>query len=443
MRIGPETFNVLQLGLGFLLIFFASDAQSAIKETIIDQKHKAGVLDEYAGYISSGISYGAFTFSNFVSAPIVRLLGPRWALVIGAVVYALFQAGFFFLNEPFLYITSILVGLASGLIWTAQGKYIAINSTDNTAGTHSSLFWGMSQLCLVGSGAFLYFAFRDLKDNDTIDDSTLNLLYGVFTAVSVAGVVVFGLLRIPERDEPFVSPELEPESKMTFKEGLYSTFKLLTEKRILFLAASFIYIGVEVPFRSGIYPSAISFTKKLATNTKAIVALNTISQGIGQVTAGFLFGILGGVTKKLGRITVILIGLVAHFLAFVAAYLNFPNDAPLGKTEKEGIIKPPNVAIALICGYLLGFGNACWNTQIFSLLVAKYNKKSAEAFALFFGFQSLTTAIAFIYASYFTMVIHILVLVVVVILGFIGFSVAEKLPTPTEEVDEHSTIHVD
>ncbi|KAE9549637.1 hypothetical protein FO519_007144, partial [Halicephalobus sp. NKZ332] len=358
MRIESETLNVLQLGAGFLLIFFSSYAQSAILETIIDAKNKDGVVDEHAGYVSAAIVTSVFTFANFIAAPVVGLLGVRWAMVSGAITYIIFQAGFLFLNEPFLYFSSALLGVGAAIIWAAQGKYIAMNSTNETASLHSSLFWGEYQLCLIGSGAFLYFAFRDLKDNDKIEDSKIRFIYGVFTTVTACGVIIFSLLRMPRREEPLIESEVEPEPKLTFKERMFSTLSLLRTRRIIFLAAAFAYVGMETSFWSGIYPSSISFTKKLAPNTKTIMAFNTIAEGLGQATAGFLFGILGGITKKIGRVTVVLLGMIAHFFVFVAVYLNFPSDAPLGKTEEEGIIKPPSVAITIICGYFLGFGDA-------------------------------------------------------------------------------------
>ena len=95
---------------------------------------------------SAAIIYFVFTFANFIAAPIVGLLGARWAMVGGAITYGIFQAGFLFLNEPFLYVSSALIGVGAAVIWTAQGKYIAINSTDETASMHSSLFWGVSQV---------------------------------------------------------------------------------------------------------------------------------------------------------------------------------------------------------------------------------------------------------------------------------------------------------
>ncbi|KAE9555999.1 hypothetical protein FO519_000855 [Halicephalobus sp. NKZ332] len=443
MGIEPQTLNVVQLGMGFFLIFFAFNSQAFIEQTIIDSKNSEGVVSEYAGYASAAIIYGVFTFANFIAAPIVGLLGARWAMVAGAITYGIFQAGFLFLNEPFLYISSALIGVGAAIIWTAQGKYIAMNSTDETASIHSGLFWGEYQVSLIGSGIFLYFAFRDLKDNDRIEDSKIRLVFGVFTAVTAAGVAILGLLRTPPKNESLIDPNIKSEPEMTPKELLYSTLNLLITKRMLFLSIASIYTGIELSFYSGIYPTAISFTDKLAKNTKTVIAFNAIAQGLGQGTVSFAFGIFGDITKKLGRIVIVFLGLIVHLLAFVAIYLNFPSDAPLDNTNDEGIIKPPSVTIAIICAYFLGFGDACWNTQIFSLLVANYNKKSAEAFAVLHLFQCLAASIAFLYASYFTMGIHTLILIITGILGFLGFFVAERLPTVTEEKNENSSNNVD
>ncbi len=57
------------------------------------------------------------------------------------------------------------------------------------------------------------------------------------------------------------------------------------------------------------------------------------------------------------------------------------------KSLRERYLNCFSVTIALLCGGLLGFGDACWNTQIYSLLVTEYNKESAQAFALLKFFQ--------------------------------------------------------
>jgi len=96
-------------------------------------------------------------------------------------------------------------------------------------------------------------------------------------------------------------------------------------------------------------------TSRLGSNTASLLALNAITQGVGQASSGFLFGILSSRTKRLGRPAVILLGALVHLLTFGLIFINFPTEAPLGPTEVSGIIEP-NVVLALLAGFLLGFG---------------------------------------------------------------------------------------
>ncbi|KAE9549574.1 hypothetical protein FO519_007216 [Halicephalobus sp. NKZ332] len=434
MRIKSDTYNIIQLGIAFLFITFAFNSQGFIQQTIINEKNTAGVVSKHAGYISSSIIYGVFTVCNFFAAPIVEMLGPKVSMVISACFYALFECGFLFLNEPFLYISSALVGVAASLISTAQGKYMAMNSTKETATLHSGVFLGIAQTCITGGGIFLYFAFRNLKKDDIISDSTIRLVYGICIVVTVMGGIVLLLLRNSSTNLQS-STENNPHAArtMTFVQRMKSTYRLLMTKRMIFLAISFAYTGIGLSFWTGIYPTSISFTERLASNTKTILAFNAMAQGLGQMTAGFLFGIVHEITRRFGRTRIVFLGLAVHLISYVAIYLNFPSDAPLDKTEDEGVIKPPSPVIAVVCGYLLGFGDACWHTQICALLISMYNKRSAEAFSLYKLFQSLTTATSYLYATKFKMELHMLVLVVTGIFGFAGFLLGERLPITAEE----------
>ncbi|KAH7693342.1 Ion channel regulatory protein, partial [Aphelenchoides avenae] len=125
-----HTFNVTQLGIAFFFVFFAFNSQGFIEQTVVD---------------TLAIIYFVFTFANFVAAPIVGKLKAKWSMVVGALTYGIFQAGFLFLNEPFLYISSAMMGIGAAVIWTAQGKYLSLNSSEETAGKHSGIFWAISQ----------------------------------------------------------------------------------------------------------------------------------------------------------------------------------------------------------------------------------------------------------------------------------------------------------
>lgn len=70
---------------------------------------------------SQAIIYGVFTLANFFAPPIVAKLKPKWSMVAASLFYALFEAGFLFLNEAFLYVTSALLGMAAaGTPWSKR-----------------------------------------------------------------------------------------------------------------------------------------------------------------------------------------------------------------------------------------------------------------------------------------------------------------------------------
>lgn len=63
-------------------------------------------------------------------------------------------------------------------------------------------------------------------------------------------------------------------------------------------------------------------------------------------------------------------------------FLNLPNNSPFGDTDEKAFIKS-NAFIAIFCSFLLGLGDACYNTQIYSILGDVYADNSAPAFAIF------------------------------------------------------------
>lgn len=114
-----------------------------------------------------------------------------------------------------------------------------------------------------------------------------------------------------------------------------------------------------------------------------MVGLSGILIGIGEVCGGVLFGLLGSKTIKYGRDPVVIAGFAVHLLSFLLIFLNLPDDAPFEDTKSIGFLNPPSAWIALACSFLLGFGDACFNTQIYSMLGGAFAKNSAAAFALF------------------------------------------------------------
>jgi len=92
--------------------------------------------------------YMVFGFSCFVSLPVVKKLGPRACLVMGALCYTFYVSTFilpafkselpqsksFILNRNFI-ITLVLFaaavnGFGASILWVAQGQYLATCAND-------------------------------------------------------------------------------------------------------------------------------------------------------------------------------------------------------------------------------------------------------------------------------------------------------------------------
>ena len=84
-----------------------------------------------------------------------------------------------------------------------------------------------------------------------------------------------------------------------------------------------------------------------------------------------------------------------------------------------------SVAVALLCSFLLGFGDACYNTQIYSILGCVYSDNSGPAFALFKMTQSIGAACCFFYSSVLLLQYHLIILVVFCVAGTLTFCIVE------------------
>lgn len=163
----------------------------------------------------------------------------------------------------------------------------------------------------------------------------------------------------------------------------------ISDKYIWF---DFFVIGFELSFFSGVYSSSIGFTLAIGESAKQLVGLSGICIGIGEVFGGILFGLLGSKTVKYGRDPVVIMGLIIHLASFVLILLNLPDKSPFEDTNDIGFFNPPRAWVAILCSFLLGFGDACFNTQIYSMLGGSFAKNSAAAFALF-KFTQVRTSI--------------------------------------------------
>jgi hypothetical protein len=126
--------RLLVLSFGFMLLFTAfNTAQSLATQVLADNNF--GKL----GFYSLALLYCVFGFCCFISLPIVKKLGARMSLVIGASCYSFYVASFvlpafkaqmpnsdsILLNKTLcqllILIAAVLNGFGAGILWVAQG----------------------------------------------------------------------------------------------------------------------------------------------------------------------------------------------------------------------------------------------------------------------------------------------------------------------------------
>ncbi|XP_043657129.1 UNC93-like protein MFSD11 [Drosophila teissieri] len=414
---------ILILGFGFMFVFTAFQTMCNIEKTILDSISQEDDTFKGEGYTSLAIIYLFFSLSNWLAPSFISFTGPRVAMVVGALTYTAFMITFMFPSTVLLYVGSAVLGLGASITWTGQGTYLARCSESSTISRNSGVFWALLQCSMFIGNLFVYYQFQD---KTRIDKETRNLVIGVLTVIAVLGIVFLAALRfMPDNAEH----DNELEQKHTgCGQAIYalkSAGQLFLTKKMLLLSLAFFYTGLELSFFSGVFGSAIGFTTKIAETPKEIVGLVGICIGAGEVFGGGLFGILGNKTTRYGRDPIVIAGYVMHMAAFFMTFINLPNSAPFKDTTDISYLDPPRASIALVCAFLLGLGDACFNTQIYSMLGGEYVNNAVGAFALFKFTQSVAAAISFFYSSHFGLYVQLGILVVTGTIGTIAFVFVE------------------
>ncbi|CAJ0949231.1 unnamed protein product, partial [Mesorhabditis belari] len=371
--------------------------------------------------------YAASLISNVVAPPLVYVLGLRFSLFLGAFFYAIYMSAFFHLTSWYLYSGAIADGLVSGLMWTAVGQYMTLNSNERTVGRNSSLMYMIIMSGTLWGGVFLVVMFGSKSDRD-ISLSTQYILYSVFTAVSLLGGLIFLMLPNPpeDRNEKKKLDDDQPRNHWgEVLEELYKSARLVITFDFLLIAIPSAFTGIELSFWVGVYPTSLSFTKSFSMNTNVMIALNCISVGLGELLGGLIFGVFGKKQTSVGRYPFMWLGTALSIVAYIAIWLNIPGPASFEETYEISVIHP-NIALALICGFLLGFFDCCINSMIYPYISVQFEGQTKQAFALSKFFHSALSAVCLFYGSVFSIQVQLSILLVGTIISSISYTYGER-----------------
>ncbi|KFD64590.1 hypothetical protein M514_12954 [Trichuris suis] len=334
-------------------------------------------------------------------------------MVLGAITNVLYLASFLYIRNEVLYTASAVLGFGSSLLWVGQGNYITLASNKASVGRNGAIVWAIFQFSLPTGGLFLYSQF--LNSSGDIDPNSVRVIFIAFTCMSAMGALILALLK-PVRGENVAESLLECGSEQEFPSvanaaittvrsriSIFNeakeTLKMLKHSKMLLLCVVFLYSGMLLTFWSGVYGTCISFTSQFTTPTKLLLAWNVVFVGIGETSGAFVVSLLSKKIESYGRPAVVIFGASLNVAAFFLIFLMLPSASPFAPTNDLSYLLPSDY-VALLCSMLLGFGDSCWNTQIYATLGKQYAEESTRAFSLFKLVQSLAAAVTFCYSSH-------------------------------------------
>ncbi|KAL3875933.1 hypothetical protein ACJMK2_033837 [Sinanodonta woodiana] len=415
-------YNIIVLGFAFMLIFTAFQTGSMAEKSVLDSaQHDSNGTFKGDGYISLSIIYIVFSVSNFGAPSCVALIGPKFSMLVGSVMYFLFILSFLKPMTWALYLASVLVGLGAAILWTGQGNFLTINSSTETLTRNSGIFWAMLQCSLLFGNMYSYFVLKGTTDI-TSDDRTK--LYAGLSGAALLGVLSLLFLR-PQRPVDSVNLNSSGSQQVdTPLTALKRSFYLLKTREMLMLSVAIAYTGLELTFFSGVYGTCLSNTKQFGSDAKGLIGISGMFIGVGEILGGAVFGLFGKRTNKYGRDPIVVFGYLVHMIAFFLIFINLPEESPINSTGSDTYMTS-STYVAILCSFLLGLGDSSFNTQLYSLVGFMYPEDSPAAFALFKFAQSISAAVAFYYSTYLLLKWQLLILVVLGSLGTLCFSSIE------------------
>ncbi|KAM6966689.1 UNC93-like protein MFSD11 [Tautogolabrus adspersus] len=448
---GKKLLNIIILGFGFMFMFTAFQTCGNIEQTVIKSFNSTEFHG--SGYTSMAIIYGVFSASNLIAPSVVTVIGPQLSMFFSGLLYSGYIAMFIYPYTWSFYTASVVVGIGAAVLWTAQGNVLAINSTDTTIGRNSGIFWALLQFSLFFGNLYIYCAWHG---HVHITDKDRQTVFISLTVISLVGCFLFFLIRRPDSDpapseasESLLQTESIESSSTAISphvglcsqalDAFVKACKMFVTKEMLILSISIGYTGLELTFYSGVYGTCIGAMTRFGKDAKSLIGISGIFIGIGEILGGGVFGMLNK-WNRFGRNPVVLLGLITHFIAFYLIFLNIASDAPLAPeagTDLQAYITP-SVPVAMLCSFLLGLGDSCFNTQLLSIIGFMFRDNSAPAFAVFKFIQSIMAALAFFYSNYLLLHWQLLILVVMGFLGSMTFFMAEAMAESTRQTDYDS-----
>lgn len=396
------------LSFAFLLVFSAYGAVQNLESTL----NAEGDL----GTISLGILYVSFTVFSMFGSPVVRKMGPKYALVIGTTGYWLFTAANLKPNWYTMVPTSVYMGFSASIIWVGQGTYLTsaaclhardCNLHEGTViGNFNGEFWGIYATHQVIGNLLSLFL---LKDGTEGDSSGTTVLFIVFLCIMTIGSILMCFLHGSEVTYKKQSTDSSKSCFSSVASVAKSVMTPMFDTRILLVIPLFAYSGLQQAFVWS------EFTKKIVkpalgeSGIGGSMAVYGAADAICSLVAGRLTSSLSSVTWIVAG------GSSAHAIVLLWILLKYSTASGL-----LGTIYP------LLMAALLGIGDGVLMTQINALLGMLFKHDMEGAFAQLKVWQSLSIAVVFFLTPYISLHAMVIIMLSALCISLASFLVLAR-----------------
>lgn len=418
--------KLIWMSFFYLLVFIAFNGTQSIMTSLIG---------EMASY-SLSILYISFTACSLLaSTGLVIVLTPKWALVLGSVIYTAFIAA----NINPMYATlmplALFLGLAASLVWAAQGSYlttVAIShamslgrSPRSSIGLFTGIFWGIFMLSVmvgnlisslilagdtVGSSSSSSSSEYMMVGGDIVRSDKQKLLFYCYVAIACVGVIGLAFLPppVPKGFKLDYSELGNNKKKKTTCQKIMGTLTLFRDPKMALLIPFFLLSGFEQAFLYG------DFTAEFVKANHGVEMVGYVMCVLGVVDSlcSMLFGRL---TNVLGLRFVGAFGIIGFSLFVIT--IGFFRENTFAKT----------LPAAFMWAILLGASDSCLsNVFLNSTLGFLFSDSSEAAFSCFKTFQAGGTGVLFFLAPVLTFDIKLITLAVLVVISTICVVVLDR-----------------
>lgn len=410
--------KLIWMSFFYLLVFIAFNGTQSIMTSLI------GKMASY----SLSILYISFTACSLLaSTGLVIYLTPKWALVLGSIIYTAFIAA----NIKPMYATlmplALFLGLAASLVWAAQGSYlttVAIShamslkrSPRSSIGLFTGIFWGIFMLSVMVGNLISSLILAGDNASESSDDSESDglsakkkLLFYCYVIIACIGVIGLAFLPppVPKGFKLDYSELNNGKKQKTTCQKIMGTLTLFKDPKMALLIPFFLLSGFEQAFLYGDFTSG--FVKEYHGVEKVGFVMCVL--GVVDSLCSMIFGRL---TNIVGLRFVGAFGIIG-FSIFVVT-IGFFRTTEFAQT----------LPAAFMWAILLGASDSCLsNVFLNSTLGFLFSDTSEAAFSCFKTFQAGGTGVLFFLATFLTFDIKLIMLAVLVVVSTVCVVVLDR-----------------